>query len=77
MTLRDARNLVAAGDARWKRQRMAGDRIVDVRSEIVLVERRHRLHDGTIEAHDIIAAFVEDVEYARRRIEEFGPEKAR
>jgi hypothetical protein len=72
VTSRVAHALVARGRGRWKRQRMAGDRIVEVHSEIILRERVHPLHARTISAPDIEHAWADGHVPTQKRIEEFG-----
>ena len=67
---------MARGHARWKVQLMADGRLVQVHGEVILVERRYRLHARTISEHDIERAYAgagDDGKYARDRIELFCP----
>jgi hypothetical protein len=72
ITSRDAADLVAAGQARWKLQRTTGRGPVEVHCEVILAERRHRLNARVVSDRDIWDAYVENVESARKRIERVG-----
>lgn len=80
VSLRRAKQLVQLGRAGWWKRRNANRGFVTVHDAIVMVmvpevPKRHPLHGHTINAADVIRAYVEDDEYAAGRIEEFDPRK--
>lgn len=66
-----AAGLVARGRARWKLQLVSGRGLVAVHSEVILVERHHRLHAPMISADHIESAYVQENKYAAKRVELF------